>query len=70
MRAAVSLGLPGTTDRETLRALAPRLERLGFHALWLNDVPGGDSLAGLRAAGEVTDRLRLATGVIPLDRRP
>lgn len=70
MRAAVSIGLPGTTDHETLRALAPRLERLGFHALWLNDVPGGDSLAGLRAAAAVTDRLGLATGVIPLDRRP
>ncbi len=70
MRAALSLGLPGTTDVATLRALAPRLERLGFDALWLNDVPGGDSLAGLRAVAEVTDRLGLATGVIPLDRRP
>lgn len=70
MRAAVSIGLPGTTDHDALRALAPRLERLGFEALWLNDVPGGDSLAGLRAVAEVTDRLRLATGVIPLDRRP
>jgi alkanesulfonate monooxygenase SsuD/methylene tetrahydromethanopterin reductase-like flavin-dependent oxidoreductase (luciferase family) len=70
VRAAVSIGLPGTTDHDTVRALAPRLERLGFDALWLNDVPGGDSLAGLRAAAEVTERLRLATGVIPLDRRP
>ncbi|MFE5670752.1 LLM class flavin-dependent oxidoreductase [Agromyces sp. NPDC056523] len=70
MRAALSLGLPGTTDAAILRALAPRLERLGFDALWLNDVPGGDSLAGLRAAAEVTERLGLATGVIPLDRRP
>jgi alkanesulfonate monooxygenase SsuD/methylene tetrahydromethanopterin reductase-like flavin-dependent oxidoreductase (luciferase family) len=70
MRAAVSIGLPGTTDHDALRALAPRLERLGFDGLWLNDVPGGDSLAGLRAVAEVTERLRLATGVIPLDRRP
>ncbi|MGR0319007.1 LLM class flavin-dependent oxidoreductase [Agromyces sp. ZXT2-3] len=70
MRAAVSIGLPGTTELATLRALAPRLERLGFDALWLNDVPGGDSLAGLRAVAEVTDRLGLATGVIPVDRRP
>ncbi|MBM7506103.1 LLM class flavin-dependent oxidoreductase [Agromyces aurantiacus] len=70
MRAALSIGLPGTTDHATLRALAPRLERLGFDRLWLNDVPGGDSLAGLRVVAEVTDRLGLATGVIPLDRRP
>ncbi|KRC61229.1 hypothetical protein ASE14_09950 [Agromyces sp. Root81] len=53
-----------------MAALAPRIERLGFHALWLNDVPGGDSLAGLRAAAGATSSLRLATGVIPLDRRP
>lgn len=70
MHAAVSIGLPGTTGHDALRALAPRLERLGFDGLWLNDVPGGDSLAGLRAVAEVTERLRLATGVIPLDRRP
>ncbi|BDZ55140.1 hypothetical protein GCM10025870_22130 [Agromyces marinus] len=53
-----------------LRALAPRLERLGFHALWLNDVPHGDSLAGLAAVAGSSERLGLATGVIPLDRRP
>ena len=70
MSTAVSIGLVSTTPLEVVRALAPRVERLGFHALWLNDVPGGDSLAGLRVASGVTDRLRLATGVIPLDRRP
>ncbi|WP_353826424.1 LLM class flavin-dependent oxidoreductase [Agromyces sp. SYSU T0242] len=70
MRAAVSLGLPGTTGVDTLRALAPRLESLGFDGIWLNDVPRGDSLDGLRAVAEVTATLRLGTGVIPLDRRP
>jgi alkanesulfonate monooxygenase SsuD/methylene tetrahydromethanopterin reductase-like flavin-dependent oxidoreductase (luciferase family) len=70
MRAALSIGLPGSTDAAVLRALAPRIERLGFDALWLNDVPGGDSLAGLRVLASVTERLGLATGVIPLDRRP
>lgn len=70
MRATVSIGIPGTTDAGTIRALAPRIERLGFSALWLNDVPRGDSLAGLRVAASVTETLRLATGVIPLDRRP
>jgi alkanesulfonate monooxygenase SsuD/methylene tetrahydromethanopterin reductase-like flavin-dependent oxidoreductase (luciferase family) len=70
MRAAVSIGLTGTTDARDIRSLAPRIERLGFSALWLNDVPRGDSLAGLRAAATVTETLGLATGVIPLDRRP
>lgn len=70
MRADLSIGLTGTTDADLIRALAPRIERLGFSALWLNDVPGGDSLAGLRVAAAATERLRLATGVIPIDRRP
>ena len=70
MRAAVSIGLTGTTDARDIRSLAPRIERLGFSRLWLNDVPRGDSLAGLRVAAAVTESLGLATGVIPLDRRP
>jgi alkanesulfonate monooxygenase SsuD/methylene tetrahydromethanopterin reductase-like flavin-dependent oxidoreductase (luciferase family) len=69
MRAAVSIGITGRTDAATIRALAPRIERLGFHALWINDIPGGDSLAGLRVAADATSTLGLATGVIPLDRR-
>ena len=33
-------------------------------------MPRGDSLAGLAAAAAATQRLRLGTGVIPLNRRP
>jgi alkanesulfonate monooxygenase SsuD/methylene tetrahydromethanopterin reductase-like flavin-dependent oxidoreductase (luciferase family) len=70
MRAAVSIGIICTTPPEVVRALAPRIERLGFSALWINDLPAADSLVGLRAAADVTETLGLATGVIPLDRRP
>ena len=70
MTTAVSIGLVSTTPPEVVRAFAPRVERLGFTTLWINDIPGGDSLAGLRAAGEATSTLGLASGVIPLDRRP
>lgn len=66
----MSIGLPGSTDHAVIRALAPHLEQLGFRALWLNDTPEGDSLAGLAVAAGVTDSLVLATGIIPLDRRP
>ena len=66
----VSIGLPGATPHEVVSALAPRIEQLGLRGLWLNDTPGGDSLAGLRAAAAATSVLRLGTGVIPLDRRP
>ncbi|WP_127794658.1 LLM class flavin-dependent oxidoreductase [Agromyces sp. LHK192] len=70
MGAEISIGIHGRTPEADVRALAPRVEALGFHALWVNDVPGGDSLAALRAAAEATSTLRLATGVVPLDRRP
>lgn len=66
----VSIGLPGATDHALLRELAPRIEQLGFRALWLNDTSQGDSLSGLAVAASVTSTLTLATGVIPLDRRP
>jgi alkanesulfonate monooxygenase SsuD/methylene tetrahydromethanopterin reductase-like flavin-dependent oxidoreductase (luciferase family) len=70
MTGVLSLGLAGSVDHELLRALGPRLEAAGFHALWLNDSHGGDALAGLAAVAEVTSTLTLATGVLPFDRRP
>jgi alkanesulfonate monooxygenase SsuD/methylene tetrahydromethanopterin reductase-like flavin-dependent oxidoreductase (luciferase family) len=70
MRAEVSIGVPGALGPEAVRVLAPRIEAAGFAGLWLNDSPQGDSLAGLAAATEVTSHLRVATGVVPVDRRP
>ncbi len=70
MTGVLSLGLAGSVDHAMLRVLAPRLEARGFHALWLNDSPSGDALAGLAAVAEVTSTLTLATGVLPFDRRP
>jgi alkanesulfonate monooxygenase SsuD/methylene tetrahydromethanopterin reductase-like flavin-dependent oxidoreductase (luciferase family) len=70
MRTEVSIGVPGALGPEAVRVLAPRVEAAGFAGLWLNDSPEGDSLAGLAAAAEVTVHLRLATGVIPIDRKP
>ena len=70
MTAEVSIGVPGALGPEAVRVLAPRVESAGFAGIWLNDSPQGDSLAGLAAAAEVTTHLRLATGVIPVDRRP
>jgi alkanesulfonate monooxygenase SsuD/methylene tetrahydromethanopterin reductase-like flavin-dependent oxidoreductase (luciferase family) len=70
MRTEVSIGVPGALGPEAVRVLAPRVEAAGFAGLWLNDSPQGDSLLGLAAAAEATGHLRLATGVIPVDRRP
>lgn len=67
---ARSIGIAGTTDAGVIRRIAPRVEALGYRALWINDTPGGDSLAGIAAAASATTTLALATGVIPLDRQP
>ena len=69
-RGVVSLGLAGALGSEAVARIAPEVERAGFHALWINDTPDGDALAALAAAARVTERLHLATGVVPVDRRP
>lgn len=66
----VSLGISGSLGPEKAAALAPRLEEAGFHALWINETPGVNALEVAAAAARETDRLRVATGVIPVDRRP
>ena len=66
----VSIGIAAAVGPELAAVIAPAAERAGFHALWVNDVPGADALALLASAARVTDRLVLATGVIPVDRRP
>lgn len=63
-------GITGSLDLVTVRAIAIRAEELGIHSLWVNDTPGGNSLERIAAAAEVTSRLVLATGVIPVDRKP
>lgn len=69
-RGAVSLGLAGSLGPDAIAQIAPAVESAGFDTLWINDTADGDALAALAAAAGVTDRLRLATGVVPVDRRP
>lgn len=68
-KGATAYGVAGTLDHTIIRTLARRAEDLGFSSFWVNDLPGGEGLAGLAAAAEVTSRIRLAVGVIPLDRQ-
>lgn len=69
-RGAVSLGVAGSLGPEAIAEIADAVERAGFDTLWVNDTPDGDALVALAAAARVTQRLRLATGVVPVDRRP
>ncbi|GAA1973227.1 hypothetical protein GCM10009777_01670 [Microbacterium pumilum] len=66
----VSIGIGAAIGSEIAARLAPEIEAAGFHALWVNDIPGADALAVLEAAAKTTTHLTLATGVLPVDRRP
>jgi alkanesulfonate monooxygenase SsuD/methylene tetrahydromethanopterin reductase-like flavin-dependent oxidoreductase (luciferase family) len=68
-RGVVSLGLAGALGPEAVAEIAPEVEKAGFHTLWINDTADGEALAALAAAARVTERLHLATGVVPVDRR-
>ena len=65
----LGFGVAGALDHDVLRVVARRVEAEGFRTLWINDTPDGDSLAGLAVVAAETSRLRLATGVISIDRR-
>ncbi|WP_194411077.1 LLM class flavin-dependent oxidoreductase [Microbacterium cremeum] len=69
MTALLSIGIAAAAGPGLAARLAPVVERAGLHALWVNDTPGDDALAVIAAAARATDRLVLATGVLPMDRR-
>lgn len=69
-RGVVSIGLAGSLGPDAVARIAPAVEAAGFDTLWINDTPDGDALAALAAAARVTRTLHLATGVVPVDRRP
>lgn len=70
MTASISLGVAGALGPDAIARIATAAEDAGFASLWVNDTQEGDSLAALAAAARTTGSLVLATGVIPVDRRP
>lgn len=69
MTASLSIGIAAAAGADLAARIAPAIEGAGLHALWVNDTPGHDALEVLAAAARTTDRLVLATGVLPVDRR-
>lgn len=67
--ALVSLGVAAAVGADVAARIAPAAEAAALHALWVNDTPGHDALEVLAAASRATERLVLATGVLPVDRR-
>ncbi|MFT4234503.1 MAG: LLM class flavin-dependent oxidoreductase [Microbacterium sp.] len=65
----LSIGIKAALGADAVRELAPAVEAAGFATLWINETPGTNALEVAAAATVVTRALRVATGVIPLDRR-
>jgi alkanesulfonate monooxygenase SsuD/methylene tetrahydromethanopterin reductase-like flavin-dependent oxidoreductase (luciferase family) len=63
-------GVAGALDQSLIQAIAAATEQAEYDAFWANDTPSGDGLAALAAAAQVTSRVRLGVGVIPIDRQP
>ena len=70
MTGRLSIGIAASVGPDLAARLGPAIEYAGFHTLWVNETPGNDALGVLAAVAETTDRLVLATGVLPVDRRP
>jgi alkanesulfonate monooxygenase SsuD/methylene tetrahydromethanopterin reductase-like flavin-dependent oxidoreductase (luciferase family) len=65
----ISIGVSGAWPTELVAELAVHVEEARFARLWVNDVANGEALVGVSAALATTTQLRVATGVIALDRR-
>ncbi|WP_309068539.1 LLM class flavin-dependent oxidoreductase [Microbacterium sp.] len=66
----VSIGIAASAGTGVARRIAPLIEAAGLGALWVNETPGHNALEVAAAAADVTSAMRVATGVIPVDRRP
>lgn len=64
----LGLGVAAGPDPEVLADLAGEAEDLGFDSIWCNDHPGGEGLAQLAAWAGRSRHIRLAVGVLALDR--
>jgi len=62
-------GIAAATLSSLVAPLASAAEANGYDTFWVNDTPGSDGFEALRRAAEVTSRIRLGVGVIPIDRR-
>lgn len=67
---SLGFGVTSTIDLDLVQRIAPEVEAAGFSFFWSNDIPGQSSFDVLAAAAGVTEAIRLANGVVPIDRVP
>ncbi|MER7796877.1 LLM class flavin-dependent oxidoreductase [Microbacterium sp. NPDC096154] len=65
----VAIGIAAAAGARVAERIAPLIEEADLGALWVNETPGHNALEVAAAAARATSRMRVATGVIPVDRR-
>lgn len=65
---SLGFGVTSTIDVELVQRIASEVEAAGVDMFWSNDIPGGSSFDVLAACAGVTSQLRLANGIVPIDR--
>lgn len=65
-----SAGPDAVLPTRTMVELAVLAERLGYHSVWIPEGQGREAFALLGAMATATERIGLATGVIPVFSRP
>jgi len=63
-------GLGGTLGTRVVVELAALAERLGYHSVWIPEGQGREVFSLLGAVAMATERIGLATGVLPVFSRP
>jgi alkanesulfonate monooxygenase SsuD/methylene tetrahydromethanopterin reductase-like flavin-dependent oxidoreductase (luciferase family) len=61
-------GVSALINPDLIGPLANAAEAAGYQTFWVNDVPNGNGLERLSRAQQVTSRIRLGVGVLPVDR--
>ena len=67
---ARAFGIAATNDEAEVARIASTVERLGYSTFWTNDTPAADGLVVAAQAQEATSSIRIAIGVVAIDRRP
>jgi probable F420-dependent oxidoreductase len=69
MRLGIVLALFPTLPAPEYVAVAREAEARGYHTAWMGEVSGSDAFTVMALLGASTERLQLATGVVPVQTR-
>lgn len=65
-----AFGIAAMSDQGGVARIASTVERLGYSTFWTNDTPAADGVGVASQAQEATSSIRIAIGVVAIDRRP